>query len=255
MIAQKKLILLFLSFLMVAPIFSQDVDLEKYLNRNKGVKYPNIIKLNTLAIPFKNISLSYERSIKPRLSASIGVGYKYGGVAPNIFIVGSSKIHVNMDEISGFTLTPEIRYYLRTCDRNKQEGFYAGMYFRYTYYQTAVKFDYLRVDKPIEHIHADMAMTEYGVGIQIGYQLMLWERLSVDFLFIGPRITRYNLGYKFNQMPSEEFFDDLSEYINEVIDGFGLDYDVAIKQQGGAKATTSFSFVSSRFGISLGFAF
>ena len=256
MITLKNLVLLLtLSFLMIGSAISQDVDLEKYLKKRKGVTYPNIIKINTLAIAFNNISLLYERSIIPRLSAGIGVGYKYAGVAPSMFTLENSVIKLDMDEINGFSITPGMRYYLKSCDHNKQEGFYAGIYFRYTYYSTAVNFKYFRIDNPIEYIHADMAMQEYGAGIQLGYQLMLWERLSIDFLFLGPRISNYTLAYRFDQMPSQEFFDDLSEYINEVIDRFGGDYDVEIKQEGEAKARTSFSFVSTRFGLSLGFAF
>ncbi len=240
---------------MIGSAISQDVDLERYLNRRKGVTYPNIIKINTLALAFNNVSLLYERSIMPRLSAGIGAGYKYGGFAPNMFAVENSVIKLDMDEIHGYSITPGMRYYLRSCDPNKQEGFYAGLYFRYTYYSTDVDFKYFRIDSPVEFIHADMAMQEYGAGIQLGYQLILWERFSIDFLFLGPRISNYTLAYRFDQMPSQDFFDDLSEYINEVVDRFGADYKVEIKQEGEAKARTSFSFMSTRFGLSLGFAF
>ena len=256
MITLKNLVLFsILSFLMIEPAISQDVDLEKYLKRRKGVTYPNIIKINTLAIAFNNISLLYERSIVPRLSAGIGAGYKYGGPIPKVLTVDNSTINLNTDEIRGYSITPEMRYYLRTCDPNKQEGFYAGLYFKYTYYETAVNFDYYRLDNPVEFIHADMAMREYGVGIQLGYQLMLWERFSIDFLFVAPRVSNYTLAYRFDQMPSQEFFDDLSEYINEVVDRFGGDYKVEIKQEGEGKARTSFPFVGARMGLSLGFAF
>jgi hypothetical protein len=44
----------------------------KYLREN--IKYPNIIKINSLALTLKNISLMYERGIIPRLSAGIGIG-------------------------------------------------------------------------------------------------------------------------------------------------------------------------------------
>ncbi len=54
---------------------------------------------------------------------------------------------------------------------------------------------------------------------------------------------------------SARIFDDLSGYINEVIDRFGGDYDVEIKQEGEAIARILFSFVITRFGLSLGFAF
>ncbi len=98
-------------------------------------------------------------------------------------------------------------------------------------------------------------MNEYGVGIQLGYQMIIKERFSIDFLFIGPRISSYRLAYEFSQPPSGEFLDDLSDYLNEVVDRFGFDYNVDIIKEGEAKATSTFSFASVRFGISFGFTF
>jgi len=98
-------------------------------------------------------------------------------------------------------------------------------------------------------------LTEYGLGIQLGYHLILWERFSIDLLFFGPRFSNYHFDYEFNQPPSEEFLDDLSEHMNEVIDRFGFDYNAEVKQDGEYKASSTFSFANTRFGISLGFAF
>jgi hypothetical protein len=93
------------------------------------------------------------------------------------------------------------------------------------------------------------------VGLQLGYQLIIKERFSIDFLFIGPRFSSYQINYEFDQQPSQEFLDDISEYLNEVIDRFGFDYNVNIQKKGETKASTSFSFANVRFGLSLGIAF
>ena len=118
-----------------------------------------------------------------------------------------------------------------------------------------MKFGYEPENKPVEYYTSDVALNEYGVGIQLGYQLMIKERFSIDFLFFGPRFSSYHLGYEFDQTPSQEFLDNLSEHLNEVIDRFGFDYDVNIKKQGNSKASTSFTFANTRFGISFGYAF
>jgi len=247
---KKPFILLIISILIIEPSFSQ-------VSKSKvdEIKYPNIIKINSLALAYSNASIIYERGIMPRLSAGIGFGYKYKGIAPKMFSVDNSTIQADIDAIKGYSITPEVRYYIKTCDPSILEGFYGGLYLRYTHYSSAVDFAYFPANKTPQNYQSDLFLNEYGVGIQLGYQLMVKERFSIDFLFFGPRFSSYHLGYEFNQTPSQEFLDDLSGRLNEVIDRFGLDYDVNIKKQGSSKANTSFSFANMRFGLSLGYAF
>jgi hypothetical protein len=254
--SQKKIIILSILFcLLIEPVISQDLDINKEELQRENIRYPNIVKINSLALVFNNLSLLYERGIIPRVSAGIGVGYKYAGAAPNLFTVENSTISVQYDKIKGFTITPEARYYIKSCDPGKLEGFYAGLYLRYTGYTTSADFEYIPEDDLPEFYNSDIALREFGVGIQLGYQLIIKERFSIDFLFLGPRFSSYNFSYEFDQEPSQEFLDDLSEYLNEVVDRFGLDYNVDIQKEGEAKASTTFSFANVRFGLSLGFAF
>ena len=252
---KKILVISILSLFMVETVISQDLDIEKEKPQKEKITYPNVIKINSLALAFSNISLAYERGIIPRISVGIGVGYKYAGTEPKMLQVNNSTIGVQLGKIQGFSITPEARYYLKTCDPRQLEGFYAGLYLRYTGYKTAADFQYTPENSTVEYYNADITMNEYGVGIQLGYQILLWERFSVDFLFFGPRFSSYHLGYNFNQQPSQEFLDDLSEYLNEVVDRFGADYNVDIKKEGEANASTTFSFANMRFGLSIGFAF
>lgn len=252
----KKLIFYLISFfLLIDPVKSQDLSTKENKAEVKKIKFPNIVKINTLAIPFNNLSLSYERGIIPRLSAGIGFGYKYAGTEPKIFSVNNSKINADLEKIQGFSITPDLRYYIRTCDPSYLDGFYAGLYFRYTGYTSAANFIYEPDDSGTEYYTSDIRLNEYGLGLQLGYQLILWERFSIDLLFFGPRFSNYHFDYEFNQPPSEEFLDDLSEHMDEVIDRFGFDYNVEVKQEGEFKASSTFSFANTRFGISLGFAF
>ena len=252
----KKLIILsILTSFIIGSSFAQDSDLEKYLRRREGIKYPNILKINSLAIPFNNISLEYERGLVPRFSFLIGAGYKYSGDIPKLFLTAYDKINIKLDRIQGYSITPELRYYLKTCNSRFLDGFYLGVYFRHTHYYTNAEFDYFPEGYEMQIYKADMVMNEYGVGLSIGYQLMLWERLSIDFMFFGPRYSNYHVGYEFDKNVSQEFLDDLSVYINEVIDRFGFEYEVDLKQEGDSRASTSFSFANARFGLSVGFAF
>lgn len=255
----KQLLLSFLLLVILSVSYTQDYkndpDLEKYLKRREGVKYPNIIKINTLAIAFNNASLIYERALAPRVSANIGVGYKYAGGLPRFFESEDKALQFSINKITGFSITPELRYYLKTCDSRFLEGFYGGIYFRYTQYTSNAEFDYIPLDYDPQYYKADALLSEVGGGITLGYQILLWDRLSLDFLFFGPRYSFYNIGYEFDKGVSQEFLDDLSAKINTVIDRLGIDYTVDLKQENESRASTSFDFSNIRFGISIGFAF
>ena len=251
----KKILFSIMCLLIIETVASQDLDIDNENPQKEKVVYPNIVKINSLAIIFNNVSLFYERAIIPRISVGMGVGYKYAGAEPKLLAASGSDITVAIDKITGIAITPEARYYIKSCEPGKLEGFYAGIYLRYTGYKSGANFDYFREDKPNESYHSNLSLREYGVGIQLGYQLIIKERFTIDFMFLGPRFSSYHLGYNFDKQPSQEFLNELSEYLNEVVDRFGLDYNVDIKQEGDAKASTSFSFANTRFGLSLGFAF
>tara|TARA_B100000809_G_scaffold142735_1_gene140226 strand:- start:782 stop:1546 length:765 start_codon:yes stop_codon:yes gene_type:complete len=251
--SKKNSFFLLFSCFIVGNAFSQITDSTKV--EKEQIRYSNIIKINTISLAFSNLSLIYERGIMPRVSAGIGVGFKLKGAVPSLLDIDNTLITGDFDGITGFTITPEAKYYLRACDPGKLEGFYTGVYFRYTNYKTGANFNHKPLSGSPQSYHSDIRLREYGVGVQLGYQMLIKERFSIDFLFIGPRFASYKLGYKFDNPPSEAFLKDLSGAINEVIDRFGGDANVDIEKEGQAEANSSFSFVNMRFGISLGYAF
>lgn len=248
------LLLIFVSA-SILTVSAQDTQLQKYLEKKEGGIHPNILKINTLAVPFSNISLSYERRLAQRLSLNLSAGYKYGGFLPGYLSIDSDIIKTNVEAISGYSFTPGLRYYVKTCDPTLLEGLYVGIYTRYTFNSTNASFDYYPEGLEEEFYNCELKMTEMGAGISIGYQLLLWKRLSLDFLFFGPRFSNYYLSYNFDQQVSQAFLDDLSDAINETINQFGIDYNVELNQSGETQASNTFSFVNMRFGISIGFAF
>ena len=256
MIYPKNIVLvLLLSFFTYETTKAQDVVAPDNGLQKEEVTYPNIVKINSLALMFNNLSLIYERALMPKFSVGLGAGYKYAGDIPKFFTVNTSTFGVNYESISGYSITPEARYYLRACDPKKLDGFYASLYMRYADTQSGANFDYKPDNTDLEHYHADMGLREFGIGIQLGYQMIIKERFSLTFMIMGPRISRFKMNYAFDRPPSQQFLDDLSESFNEIIDRFGLDYEVNIEQENELKSTSSFSFVSARFGLSLGYAF
>ncbi|MEJ2595776.1 MAG: DUF3575 domain-containing protein [bacterium] len=255
---RKTILFLMLSCFPAMLLFSQqgtDMAKEKYLQKREGVLRPNAIKINSMAILFQNISVSYERAISQRFTAGVGFSYKYAGGGLGLLNVDSKKIDLYTEPINGFSVTPEARWYARKCESQVMEGFYIGLYLRFTRYNTGLKFDYYPDEGEPFRYNSTLKVGENGVGFQIGYQLVLWKRLTIDLMFMGPRYSNYHLGYEFDQVVSDEFLQDLSDYLNDVINRFGMDYTVELKQSGERRASHTFSFANIRFGIGIGYSF
>ncbi len=255
---KKPVVIIILFFLPFINLFSQqgrDLAKEKYLEKSEGLIHPNAIKVNSLAIAFNNISVSYERALSSRFSTGVNFGYKYSGSDQGFLNIDNAKFDIYTKPITGFTITPEVRWYARKCDDRLLEGFYISMYLRFTRYNTGLNFDYYPEENDPRFLQADVGIGEYGIGLQLGYQLVLWKRLNIDFMFFGPRYSSYHLLYEFDQNVSAQFLEDLTDFVNDAIDRFGLEYKVEVKQSGEKRASHTFSFANIRFGIGLGFSF
>ena len=221
-------------------------------------EYKNIGKIGVIALALSNISLSYEKSFKPRWTAGLNAGYKFSGVTPNIFGLDSTSISISTDGIKGFSITPELRYYIKSCENQSPNGFYTGLYFRYTNYKTGAKINYYPnfPEKDVVHYFgSDASLNEIGVGLMLGYQLLIKDRFIVDFIIIGPRRSWINMKYEFDDNVSEEFLTELEKNLQSIVDRFGFDYDVKLDKSGLRDAKFSFSLNQVRFAISLGYAF
>lgn len=175
----------------------------------------NIIKWNIT--PFvlwspKNINLSYERILKPNRSFSLNAGF---------FELPTADIYDSLDIQSdvkdwGFTVSGDYRYYVtKRNPGSAPDGLYWGPFASYHYYQ----FENLItvIDNP--DIEGDVFLNgRYNVfsgGIQIGYQFIIKEKLSIDMVFLGPSLSFVSGSFEHHgQITSEEY----KEYIEAIRD-------------------------------------
>ena len=218
-------------------------------------QYNNIPKVNVMAMAFNNVSLYYERAIYPNVTASIGAGIKSSGKSHKIFEANDYNLKADLGSISGYSITPEFRYYLKTCEEDLPAGFYAGVYFRYNIYKTNANFVHHIPDSVPSYFSSDASLRELGVGIQLGYQLVIKKRFTVDFLFFGPRYSFLKLTNEFNGDITASTKQDVEDYVNSVIERFGGEGDFEMEKSTNRKFSGSMGFPSFRFGISLGYAF
>ena len=133
-------------------------------------------------------SVSYERSLTPNWSASIGFGRRFKGKLPGF--ARSEKLGLSFSNtgLRAYVAHGEARWYLKKCEEfNLLEGFYIGSYFKYNHFDLETSMILEEEDGSILENNAEVRLSEYGLGLSMGYQLQLWDRLAIDFLFFGPR--------------------------------------------------------------------
>jgi hypothetical protein len=253
----KILLSILIVFLLVVISFAQ-TDSTSVNKNNLDYQYKNIVKISSLALAFNNVSLTYERAIRPGWTVSLNAGLKSKSATPNLFGIDSDRISISGDGVKGFSVTPELKYYIKSCDNFTPNGFYAAFYMRYVNYKLGAKFSYYPEFpdlSEVKYFRADISLNNFGVGLMLGYQLTIKKRFIVDFIIIGPRQSWITMKYNFDENISEEFIGDLEDYLQEIVDRFGVDHQIKIDFEGVKDAKFKFNFTEVRFGISLGYAF
>lgn len=232
-----------ISVLCTVSAYSQTADDSAYLNT---------LKLNTAALVFNNISIQYERQFDERWSIQMGGGYKWGGGIPKILGLGDFIMTSNTSGLRGFSFTPEVRYYFKPCEcPGERSGLYGGIYTRYTRFYGDLRVQYWNGDQYMD-VGATGAMQEMGIGLQLGYQLVIKKRFVLDLMFMGPRRSFQKLNFEVDSDFAEDIIPLIEEEINKRLEYLGMD-PISIPVSGSAEA--KFGFSNFRYGIGIGYMF
>ncbi|GAC1367269.1 MAG: hypothetical protein NVS3B25_00130 [Hymenobacter sp.] len=118
----------------------------------------NIIKINPTSFIVNTFNLSFEHAVGNKMSFQFGAYY-------------TLDLRFFNDEISGFGLTPEYRFYLGGKDA--QQGFFLGPYLRYQNY----------ISNALYHYETS---TTFGGGVNVGYQRIFGEHFALEpFIRLG----------------------------------------------------------------------
>lgn len=240
------LLVLFLS----TPFFAQNDTIAYHRFERK-----NVVRLNLTSSIFNTVGISYERVFKDRFSANLSISFKPAKELAPIFNFSGSGITLKgTPELGGHYFTPEVRWYCDGRDvRRAPRGFYLGTYYRYG--ETYLKANINYVDEEYD-LNANFKFTlrEHGFGINIGYQLLaIKERLVLDFVFAGPRISAYTLVAEASSDLNGEFYRQLAENLNDQL-GFSF-LDPGLELDNKRKQKVNTTFLGYRYAICIGFAF
>ena len=218
----------------------------------------NSIKLNLLGGIYKNISFYYEHSLNNRTSLSLGASFMLP--RKNIGNLRFDKViqHYKYSKFMGFTATPEIKFY---ADQTAMKGLYLSVYLRVVNLSGDLDFDVVDSGgiKPVWYkLTAQGHFSEYGGGLQLGYQWLIKQRLAIDFFFIGPKVSRYQLTYEAQERSDNTTDIDWDSIYEDMDHSSQMPFGTSAKiTQGTNSIKIRWPFITPniRVGLSVGFCF
>ena len=182
----------------------------------------DIIKINVLALPLKNISVQYERILSRKISAALGIRSMPQTSLPfkNILIneVGNNdpdtKDVINNSRISNLAITPELRFYL---GKGYGRGFYIAPYYRYVRFSTnSITINYSEPNGPKQSLSLSGDMSANTGGVMFGAQWLLGKHVTLDWWILG---AQYGTGTgNFNGLSSKSFTPGEQADIKQTLD-------------------------------------
>lgn len=141
------------------------------------------IKLNILALLPVNISLQYEYTLNGNSGLCMGVSYLPERHMPGAAVSSQNEGKVEDLSFSGFSITPEYRYYFKG---NGPKGLYLAGYVRYAKYTTPESdYKYDSNDGTVKTLKISGDYTVTVGGIMLGSQWLLGDKFTLDWWIIG----------------------------------------------------------------------
>lgn len=221
----------------------------------------NIIKTNLTGYAFKNINLSYERSLNQWLSLNLGFGTVPEGKVPffNAFLNDENQEKFKSLEVSASNFTVEPRFYI---GEGYGKGFYFAPYYRYSKITTNT-FDFVYDYQPINGLVFPIPLKGFGDtngnsgGLMVGAQFFLnkSQNLILDFWIAG---AHYGVGKgEFDLTTDQTLSPEMQAQLKREIENLDIPYVqyTVTTNANGAHIDVDGPWAGFRSGLSLGFRF
>lgn len=255
---KQKFSLLVLTIVTSLSSFAQQIEPAK--QRVPSVKnYKNVIRYNLAsAILFnfnKAIIFGYERVVSPHQSFSINIGST--GLPLGNGFRSDSISHSGTKNKKGLNFSADYRFYLAKENKHPiPRGIYIGPYYSYNQFDRSDNWSYLQSSGSPLTVSTNANLTINTIGAELGYQFILWKRLALDLVVVGPGYGGYSLktSTQGNLTPAqkEKLQDALIAAIGEKLPGLSDILDNEPLNSRGSFKTSSFGY---RYLVHIGFLF
>jgi hypothetical protein len=247
-----KLVCLVLSILLANASLSQ-TDTSKATRQYKNVIRYNLSGALIFGID-KFIVFGYERMLTPNQSFSVNLGK---AALPKLVTIVTDSFTLSQDvKNTGVNFSVDYRFYLKK--ENKflaPHGLYIGPFYSFNQFNRDNRWD-------LKNSAGNNIVTTFGkfnihtIGFELGYQLILWKRWTLDFLMIGPGLGFYSYKVKFDgnidPAKKEQLLEGLKQLLTQKFPGMNY---VFSEKQFDANGTINTTTLGYRYLIQFGYAF
>lgn len=241
---------LFLFFLMSIMVFGQEA--------HHDTTHKNTIRINITPMLLTgpgSFTMGYERVLGKRQTISANLGHLQ---LPALITTkeGSPVEWVNSVRNTGMIASLDYRFYFSRNKYAVPDGLYWGPYTTFYYIDNAADIN-LFEDEVLSggarvQTYASMIM----VGLQLGYQFVLWDRWTLDFIVAGPAVGFYDLNMTIQAdgeiSGDEEYLQGVYDAIVSLFPGAATLFE---EQEISTTGSTSFNSLGYRYLIQIGFRF
>ncbi len=219
----------------------------------------NTVRLNItnpMIFGEKAIVFGYERLLKNNQSFSVNFGI---ASYPKMVSLNSDSIGIDLKSSykdKGFNFSADYRFYMSKENKYPApRGIYWGPYYSFNYFNRINNWT-LNTENFQGNVETELSMNIHTIGVELGYQFVLWDKMSVDLIMIGPGVGFYNLKANINTdlTPDDEseLFQAINDYLIQKIPGFDHVLDGTGFEQQGSGRKSGFGY---RYMVMIGYRF
>lgn len=220
--------------------------------------YKNVVRYNlsgALLFGFdKYVVFGYERVLWRNQTVSVNFGK---ASLPKLVSISTDSFSLSKDtKNSGTNFSIDYRFYLpRENKYMAPHGLYIGPYYSYNHFTRDNQWN-RKTSTGSNFITTNTNFNIHTVGFELGYQFIVWKRLALDFLLVGPGLGIYNYKATFDgnltAAAQEQLLDGLEQLLKQKFPGMNYVFsDKSISGNGTLNTTT----IGYRYLIHIGFNF
>ena len=159
-------------------------------------EHPFNVKMNIMALGFRNISLFGEYAFHKNMSGQLGLRFMIPYAPARLQDAAAFAQDISL---GGWALTPEFRFYPgKKEDHQAPHGFYIGLYGRYAAFNLKATTDLSEYgtvpagEDPI--VDQKISLNQIGGGLMIGTQWSI-NRFTIDWFILGGGFAKTKLEY------------------------------------------------------------
>lgn len=201
-----------------------------------------------------NVTFSYERVLNPRQSFTVGLGYL---VFNNLLDDTIINVFTNTSrQKSGLNFSFEYRFYMTKRNaRPIPDGLFLAPFFSMYLYQFENRIDIINTTEE-DFATLSGGFYAFNFGGALGYQFVLWKRMTIDLIMIGPAVSYY--GGKINikgDIDPEDIKDLNEDLYNKIIEKYPQIDGVLIDRTFVQNGKVDLLSVGYRYLLQIGFCF